>query len=120
MPRQPSPADGPLKPHVLLILMALMQGRTHGYEIRQQVQRLSDGDVLLDPGTLYRHLGRLLDEGLIAESNQRPAEDDDPRRRYYVLTEAGAEALRAEARRMETLAAAVRASDLVRAPGGAK
>lgn len=119
MPHQPSPADGPLKPHVLLILMGLIHGRTHGYEIRREVERLSEGAVVLDPGTLYRHLGRLLEERLIAESDERPAEDDDPRRRYYVLTEAGTRALEAEAARMETLAAAVRASDLARARGGA-
>lgn len=112
-PRQPAMV-GPLKPHILLILMALMHGRTHGYEIRNEVERLSDGAVSLDPGTLYRHLGRLLDEGLIEESDERP-EDDDPRRRYYLLTAAGAAALEAEAERMEAMAAAVRASDLARA-----
>jgi len=105
-----SAAEGPLKPHILLILMALMNGRTHGYEIRNEVERLSEG-VRLDPGTLYRHLGRLLDEGLIAESDERP-DDDDPRRRYYVLTDDGTAALEAEAERMEALAAAVRASKL--------
>lgn len=120
MPSQPSPPGGPLKPHILLILMALMRSRTHGYEIRREVERLSDGAVVLDPGTLYRHLGRLLDERLIAESDERPTEDDDPRRRYYVLTEAGSRALEAEAERMESLAAAVRASDLARARGGAE
>lgn len=119
MPTRRPTGEGPLKPHVLLILMALMQGRTHGYEIRQEVERLSDGAVVLDPGTLYRHLGRLLEERLIAESDERP-DDDDPRRRYYVLTRAGSDALESEAARMETLAAAVRASDLARARGGGK
>jgi PadR family transcriptional regulator PadR len=79
------------------------------------VKRLSDGAVVLDPGTLYRHLGRLLDEELIAECDQRP-DDDDPRRRYYNLTDTGSEALQAEAQRMEALAAAVRSSALSR-PG---
>jgi DNA-binding PadR family transcriptional regulator len=113
--RQPADA-GPLKPHILLILMALMHGRTHGYEIRNEVERLSDGAVRLDPGTLYRHLGRLLDEGLIEESDDRP-DDDDPRRRYYVLTPEGIAALESEAERMEGLAAAVRSSGLAGARG---
>jgi len=116
--RQPATV-GPLKPHILLILMALMHGRTHGYEIRNEVERLSDSAVSLDPGTLYRHLGRLLDDGLIEESNERP-DNDDPRRRYYLLTEAGATALEAEAERMEAMAAAVRASDLARVRRGAE
>lgn len=111
--------EGPLKPHILLILMALMNGRTHGYEIRNEVERLSEGTVSLDPGTLYRHLGRLLDEGLIEESDKRP-EDDDPRRRYYQLAEDGAAALETEARRMEVMAAAVRASNPAAARGEAK
>ncbi|HEX9698781.1 MAG TPA: PadR family transcriptional regulator [Acidobacteriota bacterium] len=114
------PADqGPLKPHILLILMALMGGRTHGYEIRNEVDRLSEGAVRLDLGTLYRHLGRLLDEGLIDESDERPA-DDDPRRRYYVLTDDGVAALEQEAERMEALAAAVRAAHPARATGSAR
>jgi DNA-binding PadR family transcriptional regulator len=117
--RQPSRSDGPLKPHVLLILMALMHGRTHGYEIRNEVERLSDGAVSLDPGTLYRHLGRLLDDGLIEESEQRP-DDDDPRRRYYQLTATGVAALETEAERMEAMAAAVRASDLSASRGAAE
>ena len=46
----------------------------------------------------------LLDEGYIVETADRP-DDDDPRRRYYQLTDEGAEALQAEAQRMEALAA---------------
>ena len=105
------PPSAPLKPHIFLILMALVDGQAHGYEIKKDVERRSDGAVRLDPGTLYRHIGRLLDEGLIAESNDRP-EDDDPRRRYYGLTDAGATAVELEAERMATLVEAVRASKL--------
>lgn len=109
----------PLKPHVFLILMVLVDGQAHGYEIRKEVERRSDGAVSLDPGTLYRHIGRLLDEGLIVESDDRP-EDDDPRRRYYVLTAAGAAAVAAETKRMASLVEAVRASRLSRSEGEAK
>ena len=107
---QPS---GPLKPHIFLILMALVDDQAHGYEIRKDVERRSEGAVRLDPGTLYRHIGRLLDEGLIEESNQRP-DDDDPRRRYYTLSTAGVAAVETEAERMAVLVDAVRASTLTR------
>ena len=101
----------PLKPHIFLILVALIEGQAHGYDIKKDVEARSQGSVRLDPGTLYRHVGRLLDEGLIEESDQRP-DDDDARRRYYRLTESGAAAVHAEVERMAELVDAVRASDL--------
>jgi DNA-binding PadR family transcriptional regulator len=58
-------------------------------------------------------MGRLLEEGLIEESNERP-DDDDPRRRYYTLTNEGIAAVEAEADRMGSLVDAVRASNLSR------
>ena len=109
----------PLKPHIFLILMALVDGQAHGYEIRKDVERRSEGAVRLDPGTLYRHIGRLLDEGLIEESNQRP-DDDDPRRRYYTLSITGVAAVSTEAERMAVLVDAVRASTLTRSRSEAR
>jgi DNA-binding PadR family transcriptional regulator len=109
-----TPPPTPLKPHVFLVLMALVDGQMHGYEIRKDVEQRSGGTVRLDPGTLYRHVGRLLDEGLISESDERP-DDDDARRRYYNLTDAGIAAVEAEAERMAALVDAVRDSKLSKA-----
>ncbi len=100
----------PLKPHIFLILMALLEGQKHGYEIKKDIERRSQGGVRLDPGTLYRHVGRLFDEGLIEESDNAPDEADS-RRRYYVLSESGSAAVRAEAERMAALVDEVRASE---------
>ena len=108
----------PLKPHIFLILMALVDGQAHGYEIRKDVARRSDGSVRLDPGTLYRHIGRLLDEGFLEESDQRP-DDDDLRRRYYTLTASGVAAVESEAERMAALVNDVRAARLTRSQGEA-
>jgi len=109
--RQPASAL-PLKPQLFLILLALADGEGHGYRIRKDVARLSDGAVRLDPGSLYRHIARLFDDGLIAEAGERPDSSlDDARRRYYRLTDAGRAALAAEADRMASLVAAVRATD---------
>ncbi|HEX6511878.1 MAG TPA: PadR family transcriptional regulator [Chloroflexota bacterium] len=86
------------------ILISLGDGERHGYGIMQEVARGSDGSIRLAPGTLYRAIKRLLTDGLIEESEERPApEADDERRRYYRLTGRGRGVAQAEARRLERL-----------------
>jgi DNA-binding MarR family transcriptional regulator len=76
----------PLTPVVFNILLALWRCERHGYGIMQEVRRESEGRVVLRPGTLYRALSRLLESGLVEESDLRPdPELDDERRRYYRL-----------------------------------
>lgn len=107
-------APPPLKPRIYLMLASMAAGPAHGYELLKEIERRSDGAVSLDPGTLYRHIGQLLDEGLIEETDERPdPRDDDPRRKYYRLTAAGRTALRAEARRMAALVEEARALELI-------
>jgi DNA-binding PadR family transcriptional regulator len=99
----------PLTPVVLEIALALAQGERHGYEIMQEVERRSDGRIVLHPGTLYRALGRLLDQGLIEELDDRPAAgNDDERRRYYRLTALGQAVARAEVERLASQVSAAR------------
>src|SRR5579883_2385290 len=81
------------------ILIALASGERHGYAIIQEVEAATDGKLRLGAGTLYRALQRMLEQGLILESNDRPP-DDDERRRYYRITEEGRTAARAEAQRL--------------------
>src|SRR3954471_6427272 len=90
----------PLTPVVLEIALALAAGERHGYEIMQEVERRTEGQIILHPGTLYRALGRLLDQGLIEELDERPGNSDDERRRYYRLTPLGQAAARAEVDRL--------------------
>jgi DNA-binding PadR family transcriptional regulator len=61
-----------------------------------------------ETGTLYTAIRRLLDDGLIEESDRRPAPDEDQRRRYYALTPFGAEVLRLESERLAALVAVAR------------
>src|SRR4051812_13913895 len=84
----------PLTPVVLEIALALAAGERHGYEIMQDVERRTNGQIVLHPGTLYRALGRLLDQRLIEELDERPAPEDDERRRYYRLTPLGQQVAR--------------------------
>jgi DNA-binding PadR family transcriptional regulator len=80
----------------------------------QEVERRTDGRIVLHAGTLYRALGRLLDTGLIEELDDRPAPDlDDERRRYYRLSPLGHAVARAEAERLASQVSAARARRLL-------
>ena len=87
----------PLTPAVFHILLALSTGERHGYGIMKQVEADSQGKVSMGPGTLYGSLKRMLDVGLVQESDKRvDPEMDDERRIYYQLTGIGAQALESE------------------------
>jgi DNA-binding PadR family transcriptional regulator len=109
MPRKREDAEEPetllpLTPSAYHILLALAGGEKHGYAVMQEVNRLSEGAVRLGPGTLYRSLKGLLDQGLIAESGERPdPAHDDERRRYYRLTDFGQRVAQAETLRLTRL-----------------
>jgi len=103
----PDPTDVtallPLPPATFHILLALAAGDRHGYGIIQDVETRTDGALRLSPGTLYRTIQRLLEQGLIVEPKRRPDPQDDPRRRYYRITPYGTAAARAESRRLTQL-----------------
>ena len=91
------------------ILVALTAGESHGYALMTDVQELSDGSVRMGPGTLYGTLKRLVEQGLVEESDRRPdPELDDERRRYYRLTALGTRVCAAEAERLASLARVAR------------
>src|SRR5262245_58990348 len=94
----------PLKNNWFHILVSLVGGEQHGYAIVQDVLERSQGKVRLWPATLYGSLKRLIQEGLIVESSERPApEFDDARRRYYKLTPLGRRVLDLESQRLKDL-----------------
>ncbi len=94
----------PLKTHWFHILLSLASEDQHGYGIMQEVLERTSSKVRLWPATLYGTLKRLMEEGLITESDVRPAEDlDDSRRRYYTLTALGRRVLAAESGRLREL-----------------
>jgi DNA-binding PadR family transcriptional regulator len=96
------------------ILLALAADERHGYAILQEVGALTDGDLQIEPGTLYRALRRMLADGWVAESGRRPAADvDDERRRYYRLTPLGRRVATAEADRLWRLLTIARAHRLL-------
>ena len=94
----------PLTPAVFHILLALSSGERHGYGIMKQVELDSQGTVKMGAGTLYGSLKRMLDAGLVKESNKRiDPEMDDQRRIYYQITAVGAKALAAELERYKRI-----------------
>lgn len=108
----------PLSSAIFHILLALIDGERHGYGIMQETARSSGGRVNLGPGTLYRSIRHLLTDGLIEESDERPAPElDDERRHYYRLTPFGLSVAQAEARRLDELVQTARAKRLLPQPG---
>ena len=103
MPRSASRPQ-PLPPAVFHLLLALRDGEQHGYALMHRVEELTDGAVRMGPGTLYGAIKRMLADGLIEESDERPdPELDDQRRRYYRLTGLGERVGKAELQRLQAL-----------------
>jgi DNA-binding PadR family transcriptional regulator len=102
----------PLTPAVLHILLALSIQERHGYGIMKQVESDSQGKVKMGPGTLYGSLGRMIEAGLIRESDKKiDPKMDDERRVYYKMTALGQKTLAAELQRYrEVVAVAKRLS----------
>jgi DNA-binding PadR family transcriptional regulator len=108
----------PLPPATFHILMAVADDDRHGYGIIQDVAARTNGELKLSAGTLYRSIQRMLEQGLLVETQERPTpEFDDERRRYYRITPYGTTVARAEARRLTQLVKLARASGF--APGRA-
>lgn len=103
----------PLRPVEFQILVILADRTTHGYDIIRETERRTGGKVRLQPGTLYRAIQRLEDAGLIHEVEDPPERDsDDPRRRYFTLTESGRAVAADEAGRLAALVDEARAAGL--------
>lgn len=104
----------PLKPATFHILLALADAERHGYGIMQEVVERTNGQVKLGPGTLYGAIKRLLADGLIAESDERPDPVlDDERRRYYCLTDLGRRVITLDAQRLADLVGMAQAKQLL-------
>ena len=103
----------PLTPAVLHILLALSTEERHGYGIMKQVEFESQGKVKMGPGTLYGSLNRMIEAGLIRESDKKvDPEMDDERRVYYKITGLGLSGLAAELERYREVVAVARKKQL--------
>ena len=91
----------PLQPAAFHVLVVLSAGDRHGYGISQDVESFTAGAMRLSPGTLYRTMHRLLEQGLITEV--RSGVGIDPRRRSYRITAFGRAVAQAETQRLAEL-----------------
>ena len=91
----------PLTPTAFHTLVALASGPGHGYAIAKEVEELTDGRIVMGPGTLYGSLQRMLSASLI-EAADNPGDEGlhTERRRYYRMTPLGSAALRSESERL--------------------
>lgn len=129
----------PLTPAVLHILLALSTGEKHGYAIMKQVKSDSLGKINMGPGTLYGSISRMLDAGLITESNKKTDSElqnhqiispeinnhkientkikdpklSDQRRVYYKITSEGENALSNELQRYREIVSLAEKQNLI-------
>src|SRR5215210_3475178 len=96
-------AQLPLTPAVLHILLSLSSEDRHGLGIAADVKEFTGGRSVLGPGTLYGTIKRMLDSELIEDLDRPGGDADDPRRRYYRITDVGRLALELETERLASL-----------------
>lgn len=98
------PKENDLSPLAFHILLSLLEGERHGYALKREILARTNNSLKPGPSLLYGTIHRLLEQGLIAESDERPDPHlDDQRRRYYRILPAGLAAVQDEARRMQDL-----------------
>ncbi len=94
----------PLSLPVFHMLLTLSEGERHGYALKREILRRTDGKLNLGSGALYGTIHRMIEQGLIEESDERPDFHlDDERRRYYRITQLGHRVVQAETVRLQNL-----------------
>jgi PadR family transcriptional regulator len=91
-----------------LVLTVLVNGARHGYAIIREVEELNPQVPTLPVATLYTLLDRLTADGLVEVDREEIHRGR--LRRYYRVTQAGIDALRAEADRVATNVRAARSA----------
>lgn len=106
-----------LTPAAFHIMLVLADGENHGYAIMREVAEHTNGKMRLGPGSLYGTIKRMLADGWIEESDERPDPQlDDERRRYYRLTGVGRKLVQAEVESLEQLVNIARGKRLLHTP----
>ncbi len=78
-------------------ILLCLQNEMHGYGIVQKVNEMTNGEVLLSPGTMYGSLGKMEKDGLIHFVREVD------KRKIYHITELGKEVLALEIKRIKRL-----------------
>jgi len=104
----------PLTPVAFEILLALAESERHGYEVMTEIERRSGGAISPNPGTLYRALDRLVQEGLLTFAVRSV---DGESRRVFSLSPLGRAVAAAEAARLSDQVLAARSVRLIKRSG---
>ncbi len=78
-------------------ILLCLQEANHGYGVVQKVKEMTDGDIVLAPGTMYGSLSKMEKDGLIDFVRE------EDKRKIYRITALGEEVLDLEMKRIERL-----------------
>lgn len=78
-------------------ILFCLQKENHGYGIVQMVEKLTNGEIVLAPGTMYGSLSKMEKDGLIRFVRE------EEKRKLYVITDIGKEVLDLELKRIKRL-----------------
>ncbi|MDY5648308.1 MAG: PadR family transcriptional regulator [Lachnospiraceae bacterium] len=78
-------------------ILLCLKRPNHGYGIVQQVDRITDGEIRLTPGTMYGSLSKMEKDGLIRFVRE------EEKRKIYQITDLGTEVLELELKRIDRL-----------------
>ena len=86
----------PMTETSLYILLCLRE-ESHGYNIVRKVEKLTDGEIRISPGTMYGSLSKMEKDGLIHFVRE------EEKRKIYVISDLGRQVLELEMKRIERL-----------------
>ncbi|HIS55250.1 MAG: PadR family transcriptional regulator [Lachnospiraceae bacterium] len=78
------------------ILLCLRE-ESHGYNIVRKVEKVTDGEIRISPGTMYGSLSKMEKDGLIHFVRE------EEKRKIYVISDLGRQVLELEMKRIERL-----------------
>ncbi len=78
-------------------ILLCLQKPNHGYGIVQRVEKMTEGEIKLAPGTMYGSLSKMEKDGLISFIRE------EEKRKIYEITELGTEVLQLELKRIKRL-----------------
>ncbi len=78
-------------------ILFCLQEEMHGYSITQCVKKMTNGEVVISPGTMYGSLSKMEKDGLIQFVRE------EEKRKLYRITDLGQEVLTTERKRIERL-----------------
>ena len=78
-------------------ILLCLQEEMHGYNIVQKVEKMTEGEIRISPGTMYGSLGKMEKDGLIKFIKE------EDKRKIYHITDLGQEVLYLEKKRIRRL-----------------